>query len=336
MKVSDFTSKIFSQKIAIIGDFLVDEYIYGHTSKIAREAPVIVTKYSKSEKRIGGAGNAVKNAVAWGGTVVPIGFVGDDENGKFIIKELQHSGVSTDNIVVVNGRNTPTKTRVMSGIKRGSYQQVLRMDRQDDTPYMFEYQKQLAENLNSVLEFIKPDLILVSDYGLSTITGQITYELSNTKLVVDHPLFIDSHNIKSFQKSKGVIVNMEEALAAVNTKEPSMPWETRELCRKLIEKFDTECVLLTRGKEGVVLLEKQTSDVGELISIPADARFSPVDITGAGDTVAVAFARSLIASENAELAAKIANTSAGISVSQPGASVADIRKVIDCVGLERP
>lgn len=332
MNKKEFTSNIFSQKIAIVGDFFVDEYIYGHTTKIAREAPVIITKYDKTEKRIGGAGNAVRNAAAWGGTVIPIGFVGDDENGRFIINELENSGIRTSGIVIVEGRITPTKTRVMSGVKRGSYQQVLRMDKENDEPYLFKNQKELVVKFKSVLDLVHPDLILVSDYGLLTLTGEMAYEITSTKISEDYPIFLDSHGLEKFNKSRAIITNMEEAVNALKITEPVTQWEIGELCDMLVNKFNTQCVLLTRGKDGMVVFQK-SNNKRETIYVPADNRFLSLDITGAGDTAAVIFARSLVASNDPFLSANIANVAAGISVSQLGASVADIQKTIENIDM---
>lgn len=331
MNEYDFSSNIFSQKILVIGDFLVDEYIYGYSTRVAREAPVIVVQYNSSNKRLGGAGNAVKNALAWGGTVVPIGFVGNDQHGKFIVDSLSNLKVQTDYLVVVDGHNTSIKRRVWSGSKRGDNQQVFRLDHKNSGPYRNEYQRQITQKLKKALKFVQPDLILISDYGEGALTGALTYELGQSNIYNNCPVFVDSrHNMGNYRGARAIIANAGEVEEFLSTKVED-GWEIKSAGERVLEKTGAKSLLMTVGNQGMYLF---SSSLG-MMYVEADNRFRPQSIIGVGDSVAISFSRSLVASGDSGLALRTANTTAGISVSQPEESCVSLNKVLEFLALEK-
>jgi D-glycero-beta-D-manno-heptose-7-phosphate kinase len=324
-------ARIYAQKIFIVGDFIVDEYVYGKTSRLSREAPVPILVQQEVKRDLGGAANAVRNVAAWGGTIFPFGYLGEDENGKWLRDQLHRMAINTGGLFD-SARPTSVKTRYITSINESPSQQVLRVDRICSDHYPYLQQAALAEDLYNTFMRVKPDLIIVSDYGLGALKGSVSFkvlfELSREDAKIQIPIFVDSrYDLNMYPNVTAVTPNTEEALAYTKIT-PVTPWDIREVGEKILRELDCQHVLLTRGKDGMALFSRKGNTYISSHFIPADSRFSPVDITGAGDTSIVSFARALVAGASPEDAMKIANIAAGISVSQQGAAVADLEKTL--------
>lgn len=324
--IANLLTKIRSQKILIVGDFLLDEYIYGQTTRISREAPVIILQYDKTVQQLGGAGNAVLNAAAWGGTIIPLGLVGDDDTGRTVLSHLQRMDITTEHILISKGRHTPLKTRVLAGAENVKPQQMFRLDRESQGPYPQSVQKELASHFYEILDLVQPDFILVSDYGLQTLTGTLRYEIGNTGILKKFPVIVDARfDLDKYSDMLAITPNMDEAIKIYGSK-PNSTWELKEMGRMLLGFSNAKYVLLTRGNQGMVLFSAHHMNDNPCI-IEADARFSPIDTTGVGDTATVAFSRALIAGASPTDAIQLANIAAGISITKQGASVANLDDV---------
>ena len=154
-------------RIAVVGDLVADEYVYGETERISREAPVLIVRYESGDVKLGCAANAVANLCALGARVSPVGLLGDDAIGERLRGMLREAGARVDGILSAPGLATATKTRVLAGGKNTRRQQMLRIDRDGPGPVPSALLGKLLRALKEAAE--QSDAVLVSDYGLGTL-----------------------------------------------------------------------------------------------------------------------------------------------------------------------
>ncbi len=294
--------------IVVIGDVMLDEYIFGDVHRISPEAPVPVLHISSKEFRLGGAANAAHNIVSLGGRCTLVGQVGKDDIKMELLRELDHKKIKyhfieRDNVL------TTKKTRIIA-----RNQQVVRLDHE-------LHSKLPDECIPGIVDFIntaRPDLILVSDYDKGFITESLMLELKKLgcRIVAD-PKVKNSH---LFKDVFAITPNMKEA------QEISGKDELEEIGRYITELFNTH-LILTRSKDGVSCFNKETK---EHQHFPAQCG-EVIDVSGAGDTFAGAFALAIASGVNLMQSVVLANTSAGIAVGKLGTAVVsqeELKKVL--------
>lgn len=311
----------FNKKcIAVFGDMMIDEYLSGNVSRISPEAPVPVVHVQSETKRLGGAGNVVRNLRALGADVIPVSCIGKDESGEWLIKRFREYGLNTDGIVQSSDSVTGIKTRVTS-----QNQQLLRYDREIIRDASDSFVKWLSENFADIIS--NANAVIISDYGKGVVTK------ATAKIVIDSakkagiPVIVDPKGI-DYTKYRGAEVctpNMKELQSAVG-RMISTEDELARAGKELSEKCDIRYILATRSEKGMSLINGN----GEKRDYPAAAK-EVIDVTGAGDTVISVFA--LCYSLGAELddCCKTSNLAASIVVSKFGASVAypeELRRLI--------
>lgn len=307
------TAEFQKRHVLVVGDLILDEYVWGDVDRISPEAPVQVVSVKSEEYTLGGSGNVVNNLVALGAKVTVAGVVGAGRFGKRLVDKLESMGVNTDGILVEPERPTTRKTRIIA-----ASQHVLRIDR--------EVCRELSQNsLQMVSEFIAAhipyvDIVLVSDYGKGVVTRKLLKGLvkmagKHGKTIVADPKGLD------FIKYSGVTVltpNLKEAARAAGFEriDSQTPVAAGE---KILAKVKIENLLVTCGKDGMVIFEKDRPPV----KIRAEAR-QVFDVSGAGDTVLAVFGLALAAGASMEEAATMANTAAGIVVGKVGTATVSI------------
>jgi rfaE bifunctional protein kinase chain/domain len=162
--VEQFTDRT----VAVVGDLILDEYVFGRPARISREAPVLILRFTERALSMGGAANAANNVHALGARVIPIGVIGRDAAGADLMNLFRGAGVPTDGIVQESGRRTPVKTRVMAGGYQATRQQVVRIDREPEGEPQPLTDDALVETLASLAA--RADAVLISDYGYGTVT----------------------------------------------------------------------------------------------------------------------------------------------------------------------
>ena len=315
-----YIQKFSSVHVAVIGDFIADEFIHGATSRISREAPVLVLDFIRREVVPGGGGNAAMNAAALGGNVTAIGALGTGEAGEELRRTMRKHRIDTGLLFEDSGRVTPTKTRVMAGGRNTKRQQVIRVDH--------EMKLDLSEALESrcIREIERVandglDALLISDYGLGVLTKGVKEAIRelSTELIVT----VDSRYAgDSFLGVTAVTPNEEEMAGLLGY----WPDEERldEAGASLLEKTGARAILLTRGDEGMSLFERDAPR----LDIPIYGSDQVLDVTGAGDTVIAAFTLSLAAGASMREAAELANRAAGLVVMKAGTTVVEPRELL--------
>lgn len=301
-----------SRRILVIGDFIADEFVHGEIARVSREAPVLILRHEKTSTVPGGAGNAAANLAALGVNTACIGVVGRDRAGRGLTLSLREFGVDTLGVVSVVGRTTPTKTRILAGSSHAPRQQVIRIDREPDAEPDAATEEKLQQRLDDLLP--TADGVIVSDYGYGTVSPATIERLRTWKAATGKPVVVDSrYRLNVFHDFTAATPNQEEAEIAVGQ---SFTNENEAVtgANALRDRLALDALLLTRGSEGMVLSRRDDST----LVVPVVGSRSPVDVTGAGDTVIATFIASLAAGGSLAEAMRLANHAAGLAVMKRG------------------
>ena len=305
----------------VIGDLMIDEYLWGRADRISPEAPVPVVTVERENHTLGGAGNVINNLTAMGAQVSAVGTAGTGRAGRMILEKLKDLGVRTHGIISEPDRPTTLKTRVIA-----SSQQVLRIDREVRRPISPETLARLTEIITSMISRV--DLIIISDYDKGLVTPELvahTVELAREHGVLT---LADPKSLK-FDKYARVSVltpNQKEAAVAANMEITSQ----KDLFAAgdiLLNTVDLDRLVITCGKHGMVLFEKNASP--HVIASRARQVF---DVSGAGDTVISLLGLGLASGASFLDSAVVANAGAGIVVGKVGTAtptIAELKKVLD-------
>ncbi len=311
-------------RIGVIGDMVADIYVLGRPARLSREAPVVITEY-ESETLIPGSGaNAVNNIASLGARVYAVGLLGDDRAGAALRGKLDDAGVDTGGLLGLPGRITPTKTRFLVGDRHTQKQQVLRLDREVEGELSPGSQRKLVDYIDGIGPQL--DAWLVSDYGYDLMTAALIRKVK--QLAQTTPVIVDSrYRLGSFKGVTVVTPNEGEAEAASGASIRGED-DAKAAGRRLLSRLGCQAVLLTRGNEGMMLLQQD----GRVTRIPIHGETEIVDVTGAGDTVASVFALALGAGASMVQAARLANYGAGVVVMKSGAATLSREELLEAIG----
>ncbi len=300
------------RRVVVIGDLILDEYLFGKPARISREAPVLILRFAERQVFLGGAANASHNAHALGARVTPIGAVGRDGAGEELLALFRAAGISTDGIVTESGRTTPMKTRIMAGGYQATRQQVVRLDREPAGEPQPTTEDALIGRLTAL--GTRVDAILISDYGYGTVTPRIFEHLKTLAHRANAVVSVDSrYQIPRFTGVTAATPN--EAELEQLTGMPADDERTVEKAgRQLLERLDARLLLVTRGSRGMALLERD----GATTFIPIHGTDEIADVTGAGDTVISTFTLALSSGATPLQAATLANVAGGLVVMKRG------------------
>ena len=300
-------SKFDGCHLLVVGDLMLDEYLWGDVDRISPEAPVQVVSINTEDFALGGAGNVVNNIVALGAKVSVVGVMGTGRNGQLLLNKFNELGVDTTGIIEEPGRTTTQKTRIIA-----ANQQVLRIDRETD--------KTISDpTINKMTRFIEDniarvDVVLISDYGKGLITKDLLSRwLSPTLPGPDMP-WVSPKGL-DFSKYSGASLltpNKKEAALAsgvdiVNDSSLEMAADN------ILHNIHLDKLLITCGKDGMVLFEKNRSPY----RVRAEAR-QVFDVSGAGDTVLAVLGLAVASGLSIKDSVSVANTAAGIVVGKVG------------------
>ncbi len=311
-----------SLKALVIGDLMIDEYLWGSVDRISPEAPVPVVAVERESQTLGGAGNVINNLVSMGADVFAIGTAGTGKAGRTVFEKLEALGVETSGIVSEPDRPTTRKTRVIA-----SNQQVLRIDKEIKREINRTTLDRLAEIIGSHVREV--DFIIISDYDKGLVTRELvarTVALARTNnvLTLADPKSLD------FSKYRGVSIltpNKKEAGLAANMDIHTQA-DLEVAARKIMVQASLDKLLITCGKDGMALFE--TDRPSKTIASKARQVF---DVSGAGDTVISILGLGLAAGFGFAAAAGIANAAAGIVVAKVGTATASIDELNQVLGI---
>ncbi|OGL41290.1 MAG: hypothetical protein A2043_04915 [Candidatus Schekmanbacteria bacterium GWA2_38_9] len=325
-KLIKFLDKFKSATILTIGDIIADEYIYGSTSRVSREAPVLILSFDSEHIFLGGGGNALNNLKSLGCKVIPVGVVGSDYFGKIILSNIKKMGIPAEGIFSEKNRVTTRKTRILAGGYHTTKQQVIRIDREPDSMIKNSTEEKIINFLDSKIK--KVDAVMVSDYGLGLSSPAVIDKINNmAKNHTDTIITVDSRfNLSQFRNVSAVTPNEPEASECAGIAIGDEDNGTlNEAGKKLMEMIDPAAVLITRGRKGMRLFEKN----GRITSMPIFGSDEIADVTGAGDTVISVFTLSLVAGATLEEAMNLANYAAGIVVMKRGTATVTQKELKD-------
>jgi len=298
-------------EVVVAGDFVADEYVYGETERISREAPVLIVRYESSELKAGCAGNAARNLAALGVKVRAVGVVGDDALGTALLDELEAGGIDVSAIERVRGRPTEAKTRILAGGRSTRRQQMIRLDRSPSGSLPETVERRLARSIERLGR--RASAVLASDYGSGALGARAVEVLRKVKRG-GVPVCVDSrYNLRAFSGLTMVKPN-EVELEAASGVPLSGPGALERAARVLQRRVDCDVLLVTRGRNGMSVFRRGLPPV----HVPAHGSRDAVDVTGAGDTVAAAFSAGLAAGGDAVAAARLANVAGALVVRKPG------------------
>lgn len=321
-KILDNLNKLKEPRILVIGDFAIDEMVFGQTERISREAPVLILEHSETKIILGTASNAANNISSLNlGKVGAIGVLGDDYYGKVLINALNEAKINTDFMVVDKERKTTTKTRISGSCSQSVTQQIVRIDRQTKTPVTGEVEKKIIENIKKAMPMY--DGVILSDYHLGCLTQNVITSAIEEAKKLNKIIVADIQ--KEMEKYKGVTAitpnqpDTEKFVSKFIKDDKTL----NEAGLELMNKLDLKTLLITRGENGMAVFEKGK----EPVKIPAFNKKEVFDVTGAGDTVVAAFTLALCAGFSAKEAAIIGNTAASIVIRHFGCHTTNIDEI---------
>ena len=295
-RYNDITSQFHKKTVLVIGDLMLDKYLWGHADRISPEAPVPIVEVSNIDFRPGGAANVALNLSSLGCNVIIIGVVGSDSDGGNLLNLLKKYKIDCSKIVISDDRHTTVKTRIMS-----QDQQVIRADYEVKTPLSDRLLKKLYQSLELLINNV--DALILQDYNKGV------FNIANIPEIIDlansacKPIYVDpkNSNFKSFKNVRLFKPNLIEFFEGFDSNQSSIKNDGFQLK----EELNADMVFITQGSDGASLFESS-----EYHHIPTKAR-KVHDVSGAGDTVISIFALSDLCDANPKEAAVLSNYAAG-------------------------
>lgn len=313
-RLRGWVSRFAGQPVAVLGDLVADEFVFGDISRVSREAPVLILDEIRRVLVPGGAGNSVANLQALGARPMPVGVIGHDEAGRGVLECLRDQGVRTTQLVRDKAYATPTKSRILAGGIHTRRQQIVRIDRGRPRGNLGPtLRRRILANLSRALDGSRG--LLIADYGYGAAVPSSRLLATIRKLATTGtPVTIDSRaRVTEYRGMTVCSPNQEElesALGGALITDRALPTAGKELLRRT----GNRAVLVTRGAKGMTLFERRMKPT----TIPAYGSEEVADVTGAGDTVIATLTLALIAGASLIDAAILANYAAGIVVQKMG------------------
>jgi len=306
-RLERIVKQFVGKKVLIIGDVMLDEYVFGTTSRLSPEAPIPIVDVEKTVHVPGGAANAAFNLRSIGDETFLVGVVGKDEQAQQVKALLEEKGVKTDGLFVDPSRPTTLKSRIIS-----QNQHIVRIDREKKHPLSKEMEKKL---LRFVLpQIAKSDIVLISDYDKGVVTSGLAQTVIATAKKKGKKVLVDPKGV-DFSKYRGcfmVTPNLKELEIALRMEKLDIK-TLPQSAKMLLVHVNADAVLVTLSKHGMALLEKN----GRYIHLPAP-NVRVVDISGAGDTAIATFALALAAGADFEEAMFISTFACAVVIGKPG------------------
>lgn len=294
-------------KIAVIGDVMLDKYIFGHVSRISPEYPVPVVDVTHEDHRLGGAANVARNTLSLGAETFLIGVTGSDAGREMLADLFRSHGLPSDYLVSDASRPTTCKTRILS-----QNHHITRVDIESRAPVDPEIAKLIAGKLREIAGSI--DAVILEDYNKGLLTATLIREIIGIARDHDLPVLVDP-KLQGFFAYQGSTVfkpNLSELASSLGMVVHNTDFEVEAACLMLEEKLEAENIVVTRSEKGMTIFN------GEFTHIPS-ASVEVADVSGAGDTVIAVLALGTAAGLDIVTSAEIANLAAGTVCQEVGA-----------------
>ncbi|MBN1222894.1 MAG: D-glycero-beta-D-manno-heptose-7-phosphate kinase [Candidatus Aminicenantes bacterium] len=313
-RIKTIVSNFQGKKLLVLGDLMLDKYLWGHVGRISPEAPVPVVEVRKDTSCLGGAGNVCHNLENLGGLPIPIGLVGDDPAGEWIKNSVKNNrGILTD-----KKRPTTVKTRIIA-----HHQQVVRVDQEEKIPVP----RRIEEQIFRFTQETEYDGILISDYNKGLLTKPLMRKLLPFAQKKRIPVFVDPKVDNFFSFSPVTLINPNHYEVEQIVHHPCRSNEQVEKAgQKILSRIAARYLILKRGEQGLTVFEKRK----KAFHIPTIAK-EVYDVTGAGDTVIATAALALLSGASIREAAMLANAAAGVVVGKIGTASLTANELINAL-----
>lgn len=317
--------------VAVLGDMVADEFVFGEISRVSREAPVLILRHRERTVVPGCGANAVNNLADLGVNVLPVGILGNDDPGRLLLRTFRHKRIPVTGILRNKSYATVTKTRVLAGLPHTWRQQVVRIDREPEQQPDRHLQRELALATREYLRV--SDALLVSDYGYGAATPQILNAARGKGQSASVPVVLDSrHRMLEFSGITAATPNEPEVEEALGL-EIGQDWE--RLCSagaEILSRMKLDSLVITRGRDGMVAFSEKHKPV----DFPIFGGDQVTDVTGAGDTVIATFTAAVAAGASTEDAAQLANYAGGIVVMKRGTATVSQKELLEAIAQSPP
>lgn len=312
------------RRVLVVGDVMLDRFVYGHVDRVSPEAPIPVLRHESEKVMLGGAANVARNLVALGGRAVLVGVLGADAEGDLVAERLTPADAVEGRFVRLAGHPTTVKTRFVSG-----GQQILRLDVEKILPASEEIAARIAET--AVAAVGEVDAVVVSDYAKGVVSPAVVAAIVAAARARGIPLVVDpkSRDVARYAGATVLTPNAPEA-AMISGLACGDDASADAAARRVAELASVDAVVLTRGAQGMTIWDP-THDPAGPTHIPTQAS-EVFDVSGAGDTVVAALTLALAGGFSVTDGARIANTAAGIAVGKRGTAVVHARELDDRLG----
>ena len=325
-KILDAFPKI---TVTALADLVADEFVYGEISRVSREAPVLILKHRERTVVPGGGANAINNLADLDVNVLPVGLLGDDEPGRLLMKAFRHKRIPVSGILKDKAHTTVTKTRILAGMTHSARQQVVRVDREPETPPNSHFTRELVLSARDYAR--ASDALLVSDYGYGSATPAILYALRAKGVSV--PVTLDSRfRMLEYSGVTAATPNEPEVEACLGVR-IGQDWSRVVAAGEpLMSRMKLQSLVITRGRDGMAAFPGRHKP----LDIPIFGSDEVTDVTGAGDTVIATFTAALAAGATPEDAAQLANYAGGIVVMKRGTATVSRQELLDAIDKSPP
>lgn len=306
--------------VLVVGDVMLDEYIWGRVRRISPEAPIPVVEVEETTIVPGGAANVAHNIVALGGRALLCGVIGVDDAGRRLREALAQAGILHE-LVAIEGRPTTIKTRIVAYSQHES-QQIVRVDREERSAVDRPTTRRLLEAIRVLLPDVQA--VIVSDYAKGVVTAPLMEAIKKAARATDRMVLVDPKgtDYRKYREATVVTPNAGEAAAAAG-REPKREEDWRDLMELLLQRLQCQALVVTRGARGLNVLEAN----GRFAHIPAVPR-EVYDATGAGDTFIATMALALGAGTSYLEAAALGNYAASVAVGKLGTATVAAEELV--------
>ena len=317
--------------VAVAGDVVADEFVYGRVARVSREAPVLILEYDSTEIVAGGAGNAANNIAALGGRAALVAVVGRDDPGRRLLSSL-HKGVEQRRILRAASAGTPVKTRILAGGIHSAKQQVVRIDR--GVGRRVDDRVRAAFEKAALDACVRADAALISDYGSGLVTPAFASRVRAALRSEGRPIpvLVDTrYDLLRYRGLTACTPNESEVEAALGVHIDDDLRVLERAGREILEKTGMQAVLVTRGSRGMALFVPRQPT----LHIPIFGSDEIADVTGAGDTVVATMTLGLAAGATFDAAARLANYAGGLVVMKRGTATVSAAELKAAIASDR-
>jgi D-beta-D-heptose 7-phosphate kinase/D-beta-D-heptose 1-phosphate adenosyltransferase len=325
MTTDDIISRFSTVRVLVLGDIILDRYIWGNATRISQEAPVPVVRVSRRSAALGGAANVMRNLASLGVQASACGVIGDDAHGKVVRELCEVRNILTTGLCTSSRRQTTVKTRLIA-----ERQQLVRIDDENDSAIAPADRETIIANIAAAVSAGEVDAIILEDYNKGVITQQLADAVMSIAESAGIPVALDPHPGSQLRVPYLAVMtpNRAEAYAMAGQplpRQPGPPDEDptlAEVASTLWERWQPRLLLITLGADGMVLAERDEP----LIHVPTVAR-EVFDVSGAGDTVIATFVAALLTGASPHEATLLANRAGGLVVAHVGTVPVDLAEL---------